>query len=206
MAGRSEIKLAGVSLGPARHVCAFFEDEDEAFRVVLPFVKDGLAQGDRVVFLVNPARREDTLARMRKAGIDPDAAKESGQLELVDWATPLIDRRIDWKGRLDFIERVLVDGSARKYRLTRLVADMGWVLELPLDVHELLEHETRLEELLSDRDDAVLCVYDTNQFGGRELIHMLRTHPLVIIGGVLHQNPFHLPARELLSELRSQSQ
>jgi hypothetical protein len=33
----------------------------------------------------------------------------------------------------------------------------------------------------------------------------LRTHPLVIIGGLLQENPFYIPPEELLREIRQRS-
>jgi len=35
------------------------------------------------------------------------------------------------------------------------------------------------------------------------MMDVLRTHPLVIIGGFLHENPFFVPPDELLRELRA---
>jgi hypothetical protein len=40
------IPFAGSQLGEARHVCAFFNSNDEEYRVLLPFIKDGFACGD----------------------------------------------------------------------------------------------------------------------------------------------------------------
>ena len=37
------ITFAGVRLGRYRHVCAFFNTRDEEYRVILPFIKDGLS-------------------------------------------------------------------------------------------------------------------------------------------------------------------
>jgi hypothetical protein len=40
------------------------------------------------------------------------------------------------------------------------------------------------------------------QFGGDEVIDIMRTHPMVIIGGMLQQNPFYVPPLEFLKEFR----
>jgi len=40
------IRLAGAVLGPPRHICAFFNNRDDEYRVLLPFIKDGLECGD----------------------------------------------------------------------------------------------------------------------------------------------------------------
>jgi hypothetical protein len=206
VAERGEIKLAGATLGRGRHVCAFFSDQDEVARILLPFTREGLEQGDRVIQLINPTLREDMLSRMRKAGIDADSALRSGQLELVDWMGPLVERPADWRSRLEFVERVLTEGKARGFRRTRISGEMGWIPQTTLGLLDLLEYEAQLDEMLERHADPAVCLYDSSLFGGRELIGMLRTHPLVIIGGVLHENPFHVPASELLKELRSKPQ
>ena len=37
------------------------------------------------------------------------------------------------------------------------------------------------------------------------LIDLLRTHPLTVMNGVLHENPFYTPAAEMLRDLERRS-
>jgi hypothetical protein len=46
---RLEVRLAGVPLGKARHICALFHDRDEWLEVLLPFVREGLHPGEKEV-------------------------------------------------------------------------------------------------------------------------------------------------------------
>jgi hypothetical protein len=50
--------------------------------------------------------------------------------------------------------------------------------------------------------DAVICVYDLTKFGGHIVMDILRTHPMVLIGGIIQENPFFVPPDEFLKELR----
>ena len=34
------------------------------------------------------------------------------------------------------------------------------------------------------------------------MIDIMRTHPMIIIGGLLHRNPFYVPPEEFLREVR----
>src|SRR5580704_5928270 len=77
------ISLAGSQLGETRHVCAFFNSEEEEYRVLLPFIKDGFQCGDKAVHVVNPGQHQDHLRRLAGAGIDPAATQKSGQFELL---------------------------------------------------------------------------------------------------------------------------
>jgi hypothetical protein len=48
------VSLAGSRLDEVRHVCAFFNSDEEEYRVSLPFIKEGFELGDNAVHVVNP--------------------------------------------------------------------------------------------------------------------------------------------------------
>jgi hypothetical protein len=48
----------------------------------------------------------------------------------------------------------------------------------------------------------VICVYDLARLRGDVVIDMVRTHPMVIIGGILQQNPFFTPPEQFLRDVR----
>ena len=86
--------------------------------------------------------------------------------------------------------------------LTRLLAHMEWgCLDKP-GVDDLVEYETRLNYVLPKYDDPVICTYDLSKFGASVAMDIMRTHPVVIIGGVLQENPFFVPPDQFLLEIR----
>jgi MEDS: MEthanogen/methylotroph, DcmR Sensory domain len=50
-------------------VCAFFSNRDEEYQVLLPFVPDGLARGEKNLHTIDPERRGEHLERLEAAGI-----------------------------------------------------------------------------------------------------------------------------------------
>ncbi|HXP43282.1 MAG TPA: hypothetical protein VN833_23720, partial [Candidatus Acidoferrales bacterium] len=46
------IRFAGSVLDAQRHVCAFFHNPDEEYRVLLPFIKDGFERGEKAFHIV----------------------------------------------------------------------------------------------------------------------------------------------------------
>jgi hypothetical protein len=44
-------------------------------------------------------------------------------------------------------------------------------------------------------------MYETARFGGDVVIDILRTHPTVLINGVVYDNPLFVPPDEFLKEL-----
>ena len=72
------ISLAGSELHETRHVCAFFNSDEEEYRVLLPFIKEGFECGHKAVHVVNPDQRNEHLQRLMAAGIDPATAARRG--------------------------------------------------------------------------------------------------------------------------------
>jgi hypothetical protein len=189
--------------GRSRHICAFFNDIDEQHRELRSFIKDGFGRGDKAFHLVDPEQRDEHLRRLADAGIDVDEAMGRGQLEVRPWQEgPLSGDRFDQDTWLASFEQVLESGPAAGYPQTRFLAQMDWALaDLP-GVDDLIEFETRVNYVVPKYDNAVICAYDLSKFGASVVIDAMRTHPVVLIGGLLEENPFFVPPDELLLELR----
>src|SRR5712671_6531524 len=199
----SSVRCAGGILGQRRHICAFFNSVDEEHRVLRSFIKDGFDRGDKAFHLVDPELSEDHLRRLAEAGIDVEQAVGTGQLELRRWQdAQLRGDRFDQDAMLALIEEVLQSGAADGYPLTRFVAHMEWALLDKPGVDDLVEFETRVNYVLSKYDDPVICTYDLSKFSASVVMDIMRTHPVVIIGEVLQENPFFVPPDEFLLELR----
>ena len=197
------LQFAGGTLDGHRHICAFFNSIEEEHRVLRSFIKDGFDRGDKAFHIVDPELREEHLKRLTDAGINVAHAMGTGQLEVRRWQEAYLrGERFDQNAMLALIEELLQAGEDAGYAVTRLLAHMEWALLDKPGVDELLEYETRLNHVLPKYDDPVICTYDLSKFGANVAIDIMRTHPVVIIGGVLQENPFFVPPGQFLAELR----
>jgi MEDS: MEthanogen/methylotroph, DcmR Sensory domain len=197
------IRFAGSQLGEVRHVCAFFNSDDEEYRVLLPFIKDGLECGDKAIHVVSPDQHRDHLQRLAGIGIDSTAVQRSGQFELrSSTETYLQDGRFDPDRMLQSFEQMASGNAEGGYPLSRIVCRMDWVPDGQSHIDDLIEFEARVNNVWCRHDDAVICAFHLSKFGGDAVIDIMRTHPMVIIGGILQQNPFFVPPEEFLRELR----
>jgi len=197
------IRLANATLDKHRHVCAFFNNPDEEYRVLLPFIKEGLARGEKAFHVVDPKLRDEHLRRLGSAGIDAAAAEQNGQLELRIWhEVYLRDGRFDQDKMLAFIQEVFEQGRQQGFPLTRLAAHAEWTAEDWPGANDFVEYETRLNYILPRYKDIVICLYDLTKVSAEYVIDIMRTHPMIIIGGILQENPFFIPPDEFLQELR----
>jgi hypothetical protein len=197
------IRFAGSELRDARHVCAFFNSDEEEYRVLLPFIRDGFECGDKAVHVVNPDQERDHLQRLLAFGVDPTSAQQRGQLELrTNTETYLREGQFDVDRMLDTFERLASGSGEGDFPLSRIVCRMDWASESRAFVDELVEFEARVNDVWSRHDHVVICTYHLPKFSGDTVIDILRTHPMVVIGGVLQHNPFFEPPHEFLQNLR----
>jgi len=177
---RRSVKLARSTLDCSCHACAFFHHRDEEHEVLGPFVRDGLKAGDKAFQIVDTKQRAERLRRLRQSGIDADAAETSGQLEVRSWeASYLRGGRSNQQDMLTLIEEIPTAGKQQGFGLTRLWANMEWALENLPGVHDIVEYETRLNQILP-KYDHVVCVYDATRFSASVVMDIMRTHPQVI--------------------------
>ena len=197
------IGFAGSQLAESRHVCAFFNDDDEAYRVLLPFIREGFECNHKAVHVVNPEQRADHRERLTAAGIDLTAAEKNGQFELrVNTETYLRAGQFDPDRMLEVFEELASGRERGGFPLSRIVCHMEWVHHGDPCIERLIEFESRVNDVWQRHEDAVICTYNLTQFGADTVIDIMRTHPMVIIGGLLHENPFYVPPEQFLLELR----
>src|SRR3981081_2255737 len=203
MATYYSVQFAGGNLGGQRHICAFFNNTDEEHRVLRSFFKDGFDRGDKAFHLVDPELREEHLRRLAEAGINVQEAMDTGQLEVRRWQDAYLrGGHFVQNAMLDLTGEVPQSADTAGYPLTRLLAHMEWALLDKPGVDNLVEYETRLNYVLPKYDDPVVGTYDLSKFAAGVTMDILRTHPVVIIGGVLQENPFFVPPDQFLLEIK----
>ncbi len=197
------IPFAGSLLDETRHVCAFFHSDDDEYRTLLPFIKDGFHCGHKAIHVVNPDQREQHSQRLADAGIDPVATQQTGQLELrVNTDVYLPDGRFDPDRMIAVFEGLASGNTTGGFPLSRICCRMDWAIEDRSRVDDVIEFESRVNEVWRHHDDAVICTYHLGQFGGDAVMDIMRTHPMVVIGGMLQRNPFYIPPEQFLAEFR----
>lgn len=199
----SPVHLAGLSLGDYRHVCAFFNSQDEEYRALLPFIQEGMQHGDRAVHVLDAKRRGAHLDRLRGAGLDVDAAQRKRQLDVrASEETYLKDGHFSQDAMLALIQETLEAGRAFGFALTRLVAHTEFVFADLAGATDFVEYEARLNHVLPRFGDTVICTFDLAWVNAGAAMDVLRTHPVVLIGATCQENPFFVPPDEFLEELR----
>ena len=198
------LRFAGGTLDKHCHICAFFNGAEEEHRVLRSFVKDGLDAGEKCLHIVDPGKRDGHLKWLRDEGVDVDQLMATGQLDVRVWEDAYLrEDRFDQDVMLSYVEEMLEANETSGAPLQRILAHMEWALLDKPGVDDLVEYEARANSVLARYRTPVICAYDLSKFSASVVMDVLRTHPMVIIGGVLQENPFYVSPEQFLLEIKA---
>jgi hypothetical protein len=198
--------LAGTRLDPYYHVCAFFSSREEEYEVLSPFFKEGLDGGEKAIHIVNPALVQDHLRRLAARGIDTAKCVACDQLQVLPWDQAyLANGEFDQDRMLETVQAAFDKGRADGFPRLRIMGNMDWAFANQPGTEQLIEYEARVNEVLARNRQPAICVYDIAKLSGTMMMDILRSHPLTLVNGVVHENPFYTPPEVLLPQLRARA-
>ena len=112
-------------------------------------------------------------------------AQQNGQLEVrINTEAYLHDGRFDQDRMLAAFEQMASGNAKGGFPLSRICCRMDWAVDDRSYIDDLVEFESRVNHVWRSHDDAVICTYQLGKFGGDTVIDIMRTHPMMIIGGL----------------------
>jgi len=191
--------VPGVQIAPGDHICAFYPSLADRDEILVPYLKEGLKAGDKCVCVVDASDPEHVLAAL---GADVDLGPYLGQHQLEvqrSDETYFQGGAFSADAMLEFWNRSVGGAMAAGFGFARAVGEMTWALRQMPGVEELVGYEARLNRFLPRYPQVILCLYELDQFSGEVLVDVLKTHPKVLLGGMVLDNPYYLEPDEFLA-------
>jgi sugar diacid utilization regulator len=193
-----DLGVSGLQVRAGDHICAFYRGA-ERDKVLVPFLRAGLRTGDKCIYVDDGAQPQHLLALLD----DPlvDERLERHQLELVAFENAyltggefVLTRMVQfWDDNV----RSALEGG--KYRFVRSAGEMTWALRDLPGVDQLVAYESELNRFVPRYPQVILCLYDIERFSGELILDMLKTHPKVLLGAMVLDNPYYLEPDEFLA-------
>lgn len=197
-----QLGIPGLSLDVGDHVCAFYRGSGERDAILQSYLAAGLRAGDKCVCVLDDGD-PDVLLEWLRNDVEPNSSAE-GQLDLrVSQHTYLLGGQFSTAAMLDFWDQVVGAAINGGYHFSRAVGEMTWALRQMPGVEELVGYEAQLNYFLPRYPQVILCLYDLDRFNGEILVDILKTHPTVLVGGMVVDNPYYLDPEEFLAARRS---
>ncbi len=191
--GRVPLGFGDLYASAGDHIGHFYQSNEEEKNVLVSFVKAGIEAGDKCVCLMGAGSKHHELrAALADAGIDVEHAVTSGQLTFDEGKSQPEELK-------QMLAEAIVDIPA-KFPLLRWVGVMSWALKKVPTTEKLMEWESHCN-CVEDPVAIFLCQYELPMFLGNVVMDAMKTHPICIISGVIHRNPYYLRPEEYLEEL-----
>jgi DNA-binding CsgD family transcriptional regulator len=184
---------------PGTHVCALYSGPAERDNLLFPFLREGLREGDKCLCLLDdaePASVRDQVASRQNCY----SRRESEQLE-VDRASDVYLRsgRFSVEQMTSFLSGRLTQAAESEFPLLRAAGEMSWVLPQPQAGEDFFIYESAVNQIIEDKAAVFMCLYDLQRCGVSTLVDVLKTHPKVLLDGMVLENPTYLTTTEYLA-------
>ncbi len=174
------------------HICAIFESHTQQAEVMVPFIANGLRASQRCVWIGPRGSAEWLREGMSEAGGDLQTLEASGQLVLISEADFYLRGGVFEPERtLDLMSSLLEEGRGQGYETTRAATDVSWLSASSVSAELWAEYEIRVSREMPGRPAVWVCQYNARQVHGDLVVAALQTHPVVILGDVVKENPFY---------------
>ncbi|MDQ2050468.1 MEDS domain-containing protein [Natronolimnohabitans sp. A-GB9] len=178
------------------HLAFIYESQAEQFATAVPYIEHGLERGERCVYIADENDTSEVLAALREAGVDADAAIESGALVMYTAQDSYLrNGSFEPDEMISFIADAIEEGT-EEYAGVRITGEMTWVFGDDPPLEKLIEYEGKLNELLPDANGIALCQYNRERFPAEIIRDVIKTHPHLIYDDTVCQNFYYTPPEE----------
>jgi hypothetical protein len=169
MAEPVSLGTLGLSVPSGSHICTFISGPAERDEIVMPYLAEGIRTGEKCVCILETLHPPDVLTRLGQQ-VDVSSSVEDGQLELGTPADAYLQSgQFSTEDMLDYWRQAAsTTEDSGGYGLTRASGEMPSALDHP-----------------DGRAEFFRC-------GAEVLMDTLRTHPMVIVDGMIHDNPYFI--------------
>lgn len=192
-------------LKPHQHLCQIYATPEEWKAAVTTFLITGLKKGEKCLHVVDTYTTDQVRAMLHGQGVDVAAAEASGQLVILH-ETEAYTRGgfFDPDEMIAFAITQAETAIAEGYHAIRGAGEMSWVLRGHPGSNRFVEYEAKVNrDLFPNYPVTALCQYEWQRFGLPLLLDVICTHPTIMVGTKVYDNPYYIPAAEFLTHRHS---
>ncbi|HEX3827369.1 MAG TPA: MEDS domain-containing protein, partial [Sporichthyaceae bacterium] len=156
---RIGLAVPGVELRPGDHICAFYPSLEERDNILVPYIREGLAAGDKCICVIDGpdvAGLEDAFGAPHDDGADGPRQLEMRRSE----DTYLNEGKFSTDAMLEFWDIAVGGALENGFEFSRAAGEMTWALRHMPGVEDLIVYEAQLNRFLPKYPQVIMCLYE----------------------------------------------
>jgi hypothetical protein len=190
----------GPGFAPGQHVCALYPTLADRNDVLSPFLREGLSSGDKCLCVLENAADSESVLAALSAHVDLAPFLARRQLD-VSWSAEVFLRgdRFSTDMVIEFWDHAVGEALSSEFSIARAAGEMTWALRMLHDIEDLVVFESQFNRFLPRYPQMFLCLYEVGRFSDETLANVLKTHPQVLLGNMIVDNPYYIEPDEFLA-------
>lgn len=188
--------IPGLEIGTGDHLCALYFGDTERDDILLPYLRDGLSRGSKCVVGISATQPTEVYEEIN----DADGYVASTQLVVRTSQDPLLAAKdFSIQRLIEFWDGTVLSALQDGYPFVRLGAEAAWWMPQVPGMPEFIRYEAELNRYAPRHAQSILCLYDLTKYGAGLIVDLLRVHPIILLSGLVLENPYYLPPDEFLA-------
>lgn len=182
---------------PGTHMCALYSGPAERDRLLFPFLREGIREGDKCLCLIDDPEVASLVRDRVEGRPGGDKPRRTEQLDVDRTSDAYLESgRFSVEHMRSFLSGRMIRAAESDFPMLRAVGEMSWVLPQPGGAKDFFVYESAVNQIVEDMPAVFMCMYDLQGFGVSMLVDVLRTHPKVLLDRTVLDNPHYLTQTE----------
>lgn len=187
-------------LKQGEHLCSVYADTGELLTQAVPYIKAGLVNGERCIYVADQHSKETIVQALNFWGIHADHEITTGRL--VFWTRHNYRQPglFDLNTMLNFINQTLTQAMEDGHTGIRLAVEMSWTLNNGINDDDLVRWEDFINTIsFPGSHISFICQYNRHLLPCPLIAKAVQVHPVVILGEDICPNSSYRPASDVLT-------
>ncbi|MGE5680912.1 MAG: MEDS domain-containing protein [Bacillota bacterium] len=183
------------------HICSIYETKDEQFSAVVPYIQDGLQKHEKCVYIADENSIDEVVDLLKNHIPEIEKVMENNSLVIISKEESYLRLGYfdpDWM--MNFLIEQVKTAKTEGFNALRVTGEASWALGDNLMTQQLIEYESKVNNVLQEIEVSALCQYNKKHFTPDIVKNVIETHPVVIYKNHVCKNYNYIPTDEFLSE------
>ena len=187
---------------PHDHLCLLYEEHEEWRAAVTNFLKTGLEQNHKCLYISGSYSGGKVKKYLDEAGVDVERKIEKEQLLLLDKEDSYAQNKEFVPDKMiEFLKNKSNQALEEGYDSLRVTGEISWALNYDRGEEKIIEYEVKLnQEVFPDYPVIALCRYHLNKFSPEMIKNIIKIHPYIVLNNQVQTNPYYIEPERFNSQ------